>query len=165
MSKEAEEYLKNKINIVEKSGKLHVVFNDPVDLALILRKIAIHKHTRYPDDYDHLDDVMDCDSLLFSLSSANEKYVSKNPKGQVWDLVPFHNSGFIKTDSPAYKIIFASLKRKFENGPCIENTKENIDHRMFVKSFFAPYLITDHQAQEIVDDLGMDSNKLYGRAR
>ena len=165
MNKNAEEKLLKRITVEEVGGKLQVTFEDPLDWAQFLRKIAIHKHTRSQDDANFLDDVMDCDSLFFAASSANEAYASRKPETELSKLIPFAGSGSLQSDSFTFKLIFDALKQKIEKGPCIGEKVGFTDHRLFIKAYFAPFLITDEQADNVVKDLKMRTDQLYGRAR
>ncbi len=148
-------------------GKLHVIFPHPTRLAGVLRKVGIHKFTRNLNerDRDLLDDVMDCDPDLLSLSLANEGIVTGSKEPMFGVQPPFYGTGYIETDTHFYNIIFESLKRKVQNGPSREPYPNGTNHRRFIKSFFAPFLITDEQADEIVEKLNMSKVCLYGRLR
>jgi len=97
MDAEVEFSLLGKVNVSEIDGKINVVFNDPTDWVLFLRKIAIHKHLKEEISADILDDVIDCDHIFFAVAEANEAFVKSLPpkKGPyICRRITIHTNGF-----------------------------------------------------------------------
>ena len=172
MSAEASQNSSNDVEISENEGNLQITFNDRRDFSLFLRKIAIHKHQ--PLDENVLDDVMDCDWTFYAVASAFEAYATNNPLSEEKKIVTangeeislaFDGTATISSDSYVFKLIVEKLRKKIENGPCMEKVERASDHRLLLKKFFAPYLITDEQADNIVKELEMRTDCLYGRLR
>lgn len=192
MTDSIEESLIERVNLTEENGEIRLTFKNSDDWVNFLRKIAIHKHLREEDEANFLDDVMDCDSLFYAVSAANERLIQQKPSLKKSYTLPFEETGFLETGSFTYDIVLQKLKQKLERGPCFEErdtpeirnylAKQSqtdleefeeyasefdgaTDNRRLIKAYFAPFLISDKQADEISQILGMRTDGSYGRAR